>query len=371
MFKNIHSFETIYGLKSIGLISEDLTDLPITVDVLVIGVYRGSYNPHKGTLIETLYNIGINLKKLAEEPELDMRKSCGIWLSKEIMHNKIHRIACVEFVSYGEKISDKIIEKRLNAIFSMIAASQHMGININSISMPLLGTGKIKIDPKRIIKVLLEKSRNGLESLRDLNQIIISVIDDNLVESLSNAMDEYLGRTDIELSFISIDDSTSIMINNIIEDLKEIIELRYNLIDCDSHQRKLLKKHRDILLEVLKILENTELHKGFELEIFGRRLLEVMISDLSEENNNNLLYSRRDLNNNIDILAKNLKMAKWIATYMHIIRVIGNTAAHINIDNESKPSQLEKIDFRILIDCLSAVLPYWKSEINSRKGSIS
>ena len=67
------------------------------------------------------------------------------------------------------------------------------------------------------------------------------------------------------------------------------------------------------MLEVLKILENAELHKGFELEIFGRRLLEVMISDLSEENNNNLLYSRRDLNNNIDILAKNLKMAKWIA----------------------------------------------------------
>lgn len=56
-------------------------------------------------------------------------------------------------------------------------------------------------------------------------------------------------------------------------------------------------------------------------------------------------------------------MAKWIQSYMHFIRILGNTSAHGHSDD--KPSTLEIEDFQILLHCLAVVIPYWRQIADS------
>ena len=107
VFCDPYDFETAYDLKSIELHCADLTDfMKQEIDVLVISAFKRDYMPAKGTVIGSLFNNGIDIKKLSEHPEIDLRESQDIWLSQEIDFTRyhIHRIACVELLQHDNVI---------------------------------------------------------------------------------------------------------------------------------------------------------------------------------------------------------------------------------------------------------------------------
>lgn len=355
---NTYSFETIHGLKSINLAKEDLSNLPIVVDILIVSASRGSYYPLNGTLIGALDSQGISVYNLSKDPEIDLRSTKDVWLSKEINHDKIKRIACVEISKRGKEkdVNESVMQDKISSIFALLSMTEYFNISLTTIAMPLIGTGRQKLDPNIVIKSLMIECKKGLETLSTTEQVIISSMEDSRIKELSDSMNTYLGRTHVELSDVNLDEHTKKIIINIITDLRRISYIRFSVANKRS------KRHAEFILAIISMLDNIVQHKGFELFIASRRILEVMVSDLSDYKYAGALNGGSNLNNNIDSLCKELKTAKWIKSYMHFIRILGNTAAHDSLDDEN-PEFPDSNDIRILILALSIVISYWKSYV--------
>ena len=354
---NTFSFETNYGLKSINLVLSDITKLKIPINVLIVSAFKGNYHPIKGTIIGSLLDDGINVENLANTPEYDLRNSKGVWLSQKTDNEHIQRIACTEILYYnGQKDTDTPdinLKKQISSIFSLLAACVYDGIKIETIAMSVLGTGAQKFSPNVVIPILIEECKKAMETINGINTIYICTNTKNVLNELSTAMNHYLGRTPMELASIKFDEYTQPMLDPIIKDLKMIVSRRLS--------KKNPKPTKNILVisEFIDILENSDKHRGFELTILARRVLEVMVFDLtddsSEENSNRI----SDLNGNLDKIAKKYKMAKWIKSYLHLIRILGNSTAHVG-KSEEIPESPDSHDLIVLIHCLAIIIPYWK-----------
>ena len=66
IFCDPYDFETTYDIKSIELHCADLTNFTKQeIDILVISAFEYGYKPTKGTVIGSLFNKGIDIKKLS------------------------------------------------------------------------------------------------------------------------------------------------------------------------------------------------------------------------------------------------------------------------------------------------------------------
>ena len=118
---------TKYGLKEIAVYSGDIMEFEEPIDILTTSAFVKSYTPLPRTMFKTLWDNGISVNKLSHSPVIDLRKSCHVWLSKEInkQNINIHRIGCIELLgSYLYKFDAIEIEKSLinsiRAYFSML-----------------------------------------------------------------------------------------------------------------------------------------------------------------------------------------------------------------------------------------------------------
>ena len=357
-YRDTYSFESIYGLKSIVLCHGNLLKMNEPIDILVISAFKNHYKPVSHTLIGHLYKNGIDVAKLSLNPELDLRKNHGVWLSRDFSQENnlgIKRIACVEFRKLRNKaINDDEIHKKIISLFAMFSAAQYSSIEMDTVAMPFLGTGNAKIDPEKIVATLIPECKRGLENLRSISQILLVDLNKRKVLRLGEALDKFVGRTSLQLADIALDDATKKLIERISRDLVYISDRRIK-------NNPALQKNLSVIYELLEVLRDIEKRKGFEFSVLCRRLLEVIMHDLATGLLENFSNGQSQLSNNIDQIAKKYKMAKWIQSYMHFIRILGNTSAHGH-SNEI-PSTPEIEDFRILLHCLAVVVPYWKQVI--------
>lgn len=162
--KPLHSvnISTKYGIKEIQVYSCSVTDFKENIDILTTSAYIHSYHPIPFTIFEALQQHGISVQALAEQPDIDLRQFCNIWLSQKIRmdHNHIQRIGCIEFDHCD------LEESILNAICSYfhmldIASIQH--IDVQTIALPLLGSGAQLISVNLIIVPLFNECINFLK----------------------------------------------------------------------------------------------------------------------------------------------------------------------------------------------------------------
>ena len=353
--KDIYFFETIYGLKSIILRQGDLTALAEVTDVLVISAFQFHYHSSKRTLIGNFYRQGIDIAEIAKSPEFDLRNSHGVWLSKKIQAPNIKRIACVEFKKNPETpIEQSEIKNKLESLFALLSPAQYSAIDIDTVAMPFIGSGGQNISEKDILQNLIMECKRGMEKLPGLSQIMFIDLNAEKVKNLSAALDEFLGRTNLELTSIVLDEYNRNLVNKIIHDMQYIIKKRFE-------NKSSRKKEAAVIFEFLDMLINIENRRGFECSVLCRRLLEVIINDFYFKMFNHKQNPGVPLANSIEKIATHFKMARWIKAYFDLIRILGNTSAHSISDEIPEYPSIE--DFRILLHCLSVVIPYWKNTV--------
>jgi hypothetical protein len=330
---NFIEIETKQGYKDFELHYADITNLDFAVDLMAISAFKRGYTPTPNTVIYSLSQKGLNVAVLAANPKLDLRDTLGIWISNDLNGYQFKNIVCTEIVGTGFDV-----ETAIKNLFAMISILEVKGFKNESIAMPLLGTGNQNINPELVIKVLLENSLEFLNFSRYLKKIIFVVYDEEKAHLLNNEMNTLLGRKKVETPRGPLIDFIKVEINKLIDKL--VFDKKINA---------------SVFMDLKKII-NTEDFKSFEIGAVARRTLEYIIQDINPNYPENLeLYKK------IDSL-RNIEVAHWIISYMHLIRIFGNEAVHHKETENRRPNSVSAEDLKVCLFCIQRVLEFYLNE---------
>ena len=174
------------GKKEIAVYLADATCFDEPIDILTVSAYYNNYYPTPRTLIQALLsNCGISVMDLAENPEIDLRKLCHVWLSHSFMNgfksvkrqHEIGRIGCVELVSYadrnhGGRENESGIIKGIKSYFQMLDLAATHGIEMHTVAFPFLGAGSQNVNQEMVKYPLINECISSLKRNAAIKKII-------------------------------------------------------------------------------------------------------------------------------------------------------------------------------------------------------
>ena len=150
--------------KEIAVFCDDVTRFDAEIDILTTSAFQYSYAPTPRSVFGALNSRGVSVRELSTEPMLDLRNSFHVWLSKEIAPRDlpIHRIGCVEFQGNPELYASSlgVEHSTLNAIrayFCMLELADIYGIKMETIALPLVGSGVQGISTQLLLVPLIDE----------------------------------------------------------------------------------------------------------------------------------------------------------------------------------------------------------------------
>jgi hypothetical protein len=200
------SIRTKYGEKKIHVYCCDVLEFDEPIDILTTSAFRYSYAPTPRTLFEALDRVGISVRECAAKPEIDLRRLCGVWLSKEIENHgtSIGRIGCVEMTGYdwnlrrGLTASDWIWRKgmmepesiltSIMAYFRMLDIAAVAKIKMDTVALPLLGAGSQRIEASLTMIPLLNECIGFLKRNEAVKKICFIERSPDRAEIISEAL---------------------------------------------------------------------------------------------------------------------------------------------------------------------------------------
>lgn len=191
--------------KEISVYCGDATEFDYEIDILTISAYEKSYFPTPRTILNALSYKGISVSKLASSPEIDLREPCHIWLSNQIFSErcKIGRVGCIELLGghlSGLSYMD-VEQSMINSIcayFLMLDMAYINGVKIETIALPLIGSGAQHIIPELILIPLINECVSFLKRNVGVKKICFIEKNCNKAEMIAS----YLKNS---LKFISVD----------------------------------------------------------------------------------------------------------------------------------------------------------------------
>jgi hypothetical protein len=183
------------------------------------------------------------------------------------------------------------------------------------------------------VPLLVNQALDFLMHARYLRKIIFVVQDAGQAEELNEVMDTVLGRSNVLVPK-----------GPMIDGLKSEILKELERIETFSTV--------DYLVEELKRIISGEC-RSFDLGVNSRKMVEFILSDISPEYNQS--YS---LLHNIRLL-DNLGIAKWVQSYMHVLREFGNAEAHSSTTSKRNPETMSAKDLEVCLFCLQRVLDFY------------
>jgi len=156
--------QTDSGDKEFSVFCGDVTEFDGDIDILTTSAYVNSYEPTPHTMFEALYNKGVSVYNLAQNPMIDLRKFSNIWLSEEVTENqgRIKRIGCIELRSFNilwlnsAKIEQFLID-RIRTYFLMLDMAAVHNVKMDTVVIPLLGSGSQNIAVELMIVPLVNE----------------------------------------------------------------------------------------------------------------------------------------------------------------------------------------------------------------------
>lgn len=330
---NFIEIKTKSGYSEFELHAGDITNLGFEVDLIAISAYKGSYVPNFGSVIESFDKQGIDVESLAEKPLLDLRDSFGTWVSEPFKNQNFKNLICLEIRGTGFTF-----EEAIRNLFSVLSVLEIRGYKNKSIALPLLGTGSQRINPKDIVPILVNQALDFLMHARYLKKVIFVVRDEEQAEELNKVMDAILGRSNVRVSK-----------GPMIDGLKSEI-----LQELDKVEKLGITNYHFTELQCIVTGEC----RSFELGINSRKMVELILADISPDfsQSNSLLHNIR--------LLDNLGIAKWVQSYMHVLREFGNAEAHSASSAKRNPETMSAKDLEVCLFCLQRVLDFY---INFKK----
>ncbi|MBQ3460285.1 MAG: toll/interleukin-1 receptor domain-containing protein [Solobacterium sp.] len=197
------AIETPYGTKTIAVHAMDLNNLDEELDVMTVSAFFHSYSPNAGTMMETLLKKGISVWQLSKDPEIDLRENANIWLSREIEEADlpIRHVGCIEMspVSYDRNAwrqRQTDILHSIRAYFHMLQIASLSGMKIETLGLPILGSGMQKISSDLIMIPVLNECVNFLQTNEQIRKIHIIARSQKLTYQFAKTLDQSYALTE-------------------------------------------------------------------------------------------------------------------------------------------------------------------------------
>jgi hypothetical protein len=328
---NLIEVETRWGYRTFELYHGSITNIDFKVDVLAFSAFVRRYEPVPGTVIAALHSdLGLNVAALAATPDFDLRANFDCWVAKVAPNDKCERLICVEMVG-GQRSFNEAIQN----LFVTLSVLEMKGIEVRTLALPVLGTGRIGLSPGTIIKELLSNALRYLYHSPNLSRVLFVELNEARARELDSAMNKELGRVRVVMP-------KGELVNSIRQGILRNLDQAVPLAD-ESAQA---------LFGDLRRFITAEDSRSFEIGIMGRRVVEFIVNDLQGR------HKSFDLLQKIDGLGS-LGIADWIRSYMHVLRIFGNESAHERNKLNRRPSHIAERDMALCLFCLQRLLDFW------------
>lgn len=336
---NIISVPTSSGTKTIEIHNADLTNLDWDIDILIFTAYPYSYHPSPNTVIKSLSeNKGIIVADFAVQPQIDLRHSLDCWVSKETSNPSIRHLLCCEGIK-ADITKTGSSDDSMSNLFGVLSILPHKGIKASSVALPILGTGVQGNKIEQVLPSLIEKAIYALNSISSLNTIYFVDIDNSKSELIDEVVNDKLKREK---------DVLELVIEN--EELFSLFErIQQKLVSLKTGHDSF--KNNPVIDNLLSKISHKNL-KLYELGILSRNLLEMIVVDLLPKD----YPSGKPLYEQISSLS-NQNMSPWMTSYMHLVRVIGNSVAHYSKDSKF-PERMDPADMFVFVNALDKILDF-------------
>lgn len=172
------SIATDSGPKKIEVYCCDVTQFDEQIDILTTSAFQGSYAPTPRTVFKALHDIGISVRDLAEHPLIDLREPCHTWLSAQVFPKAgpIRRIGCIEMLNgFRSGFTPEELEQSLinsfRAYFHMLDIAAIYDVKMETVALPLLGSGAQHIEGNLILIPLLNECISFLKRNQGVKRI--------------------------------------------------------------------------------------------------------------------------------------------------------------------------------------------------------
>lgn len=190
------SINTVYGTKTISVLSGDIAELDRELDVMTVSAFKGSYYPSFGTMIYALNKKGVSVQKLSEKPKIDLRAVCNTWLSEPVSASElpIRRIGCVDMLplrlvtKYGGPETDVLASVR--SYFCMLDIASLSGVELKTLGMPILGSGHQGISDAFISKPIINECLSFLQRNESIREICVIEYNAQKAENFARTLRE-------------------------------------------------------------------------------------------------------------------------------------------------------------------------------------
>lgn len=338
---NVIGIGSPFGYKRLELLRGDLMNIPDPADVIVISAFQDDYHPVPGTIIEALADIhDIDVAELRRTSPLDLTGALNFWLSRELEAGPAQRMLCLEMS--GIYTDTETAAEHLFVALSILEAKR---IPLETVALPLLGAGRQRVDPEAIMTSLLARIQPFLTRSEAVRHVQLVERDVERARLLSGGMDDVLQRPNVALPHGEVAESVRSAI------LREL-DRAHPRADSD-HQA---------LLEDMRAVFSDPGARSYQIGVVARRFAEAVTRTLLPETVDGPLFRQ------IQALSE-VGIAKWISSYLHVLRVFGNESAHESRSDDQRPPNVEDSDLVVCLVCTQRLLAFWSDQIGKESGS--
>ncbi len=328
--------DTKYGKKDLEIIHSDLFSIQEKFDVLVLSVAEGGYDPVPNTLLGTLNEKGINLKN--SEPVLDLRNDLKTWVTK-VENQNFDYILILEMKK--ATLNSEIVK---NLFLTISSLSIIVEKKINTIALPILGTGFQKQEVNEVVEILLDNFKIYLDKFSDLTKIIIFDKDNFKIDKFKNLVDEYFETSLDEVRRNSKDEFVQEYRNRIIKQINEML---------------IYPESKKPLESINKILSSNLISLG-NIAIETLKFLESIVPN----NNSKKEKIEKDP---VLLFVEHYNLSDMVKNYLFILRTFRHLNAHYgNKDKDKISYEFDKNDIRLFLIILEKILIVWSKVKNEQ-----
>ncbi len=193
--------KTDKGFADIELYLGDLSAIPKEhkVDIVILSAFPNNYAPTPNTLIGSLDQKGLSVAKLAEDKDMDLRKSLWCWFSKELPKQQVDKF------NFSRILCFEPAEKRDNA--AEFVADIFRCLNnfvfdddVNHVAMPAVAAGNQQASIIKITEAIIEAATFWLQRGLPLQSIKLVEINEKKAEDLRKVFANYKAHESFDTS---------------------------------------------------------------------------------------------------------------------------------------------------------------------------
>lgn len=227
----------------------------------------------------------------------------------------------------------------LRCAFASLAVLEFEQKLYRTITMSLLG-GARTFPKRKIMEILLRESLRWLETSRHTRTIGLVLYEQGEVEQWSEVMNAVLQRPVIEAD---AEQTTRILRKQLIEKL--------GALPCPPGPMEELRRDLHAFLCKPGAVAIQEYGR------FGRMLAEVVSSSICHDLG---LPAEKNAFANIERIHATKRVAPWINSYLHCLRILGNESVHSADSLQRQPRALESHDLVVLFANLQRVIEFYE-----------